>query len=166
MWLVRGEHEKSVKTWQYGFWRTSMTQHRRDSPWIGMIRNASKQAHEAPKTRSEYERWADFKLSFKWSLWQPICFALVTKMEWIRIDIEHSESVQAAKVLALQWLNQSLQRTSENLWLRWLGNDMTWYDHVLEHSTLLHVVTCSDLDTVGSVGPQVYVTKIDDKPAT
>jgi hypothetical protein len=100
----------------------------------------------APKTRSEIERWADFKLSFKWSFWQPVCFALVTKMEWIRMDrYWTSRKCASSEGLGFAWPNQlcnDMQRPSKSL-AQMAGK---LYDQVVEHNTFLHVVTCSDLD--------------------
>ena len=100
----------------------------------------------APKTRSEFERWADFKLSFKWSFWQPVCFALVTKMEWIRMDrYWTSRNCASSEGLGFAWPNQlckDMQRPSKSL-AQMAGK---LYDQVVEHNTFLHVVTCSDLD--------------------
>ena len=100
----------------------------------------------APKTHSEFERWADFKLSFKWSFWQPVCFALVTKMEWIRMDrYWTSRNCASSEGLGFAWPNQlckDMQRPSKSL-AQMAGK---LYDQVVEHNTFLHVVTCSDLD--------------------
>ena len=124
------------------------------SPRFAMIRHDSQciQAgtwlqkwQAAPKTRSEFERWADFKLSFKWSFWQPVCFALVTKMEWIRVDrYWTSRNCASSEGLGFAWPNQlckDMQRPSKS------GAQMAGklYDQVVEHN-ILHVVTCSDLD--------------------
>lgn len=152
MWLVLCEQEKSVKTWQNSGFEAIVNDSM--SPRFAMIRHDSQciQAgtwlqkwQAAPKTRSEFERWADFKLSFKWSFWQPVCFALVTKMEWIRMDrYWSSRNSASSEGLGFAWPNQlckDMQRPSKSL-AQMAGK---LYDQVVEHN-ILHVVTCSDLD--------------------
>ena len=118
----------------------------------------------APKTRSEFERWADFKLSFKWSFWQPVCFALVTKMEWIRMDrYWTSRNCASSEGLGFAWPNAALQRHAKTFKI--FGSD-GWEIVWPGSRNTTHFCMLWRAQTLITVGPQVYVTKIDDKPAT